>query len=65
LLINIFKNLQQVFPDGSVLENEQASLSYQSLRLPEKSFYLGKGISIITTELAALLMAMASIKLIH
>ena len=59
-------NHLKMFTDGSVLENEQGGAGFL---IPEfktggkkrRSFYLGKGMSIFTAELFALLMALSYI----
>ena len=51
-----------MYTDGSVIENEQASCRFVIREFKsEKGFYLGKGRSIFTAELVALLMALSSI----
>ena len=52
----------KIYTDGSVLENKQASSRFVIPEFKtEKGFYLGKGRSIFTAELVALLMVLSSI----
>ena len=48
----------KIYTDGSVLENEQAGAGFVIPEFKtEKGFYLGKGRSLFTAELVALLVA--------
>ena len=54
-----YSNHFQVFTDGSVLENDNAGSGFVIPAFNmEKSFFLGKGISIFSAELVALVMAL-------
>ena len=58
-LINNYQNHIKIFTDGSVLDSldSEAGFVIPDLKVP-KSFYLGKGFSIFTSELYAILIAL-------
>ena len=55
-------NHLKIYTDGSVLENKQASSRFVIPEFKtEKGFYLGKGMSLFTAELVALLVTVSYI----
>ena len=58
-LNNKYQNQIKIFTDGSVLDPLDSGAGFVILELKvQKSFYLGKGFSIFTSELYAILMAL-------
>ena len=57
-LINNYQNHIKIFTDASVLDSSDSGAGFVIPDLKvQKSFYLGKGFSIFTSELYAILMA--------
>ena len=65
-LNNKYQNHIKIFTDGSVLDSLDSGAGFVIPELKvQKSFYLGKGFSILTSELYAILMALRYICNIH
>ena len=58
-LNNKYHNHIKIFTDGSILDSSDSETGFVIPDLKvQKSFYLGKGFSIFTSELCAILMAL-------
>ena len=58
-LIKSYQNHIKIFTDGSILDSLDSGANFVIPELKvQKSFYLGKGFSVFTSELYAILMAL-------